>query len=220
MPLDTSLFVPGAFWTPERARTAVAAMLEQFGAPQMQAAMQDAAQATDMEDIAASAGIASVRAPVPDDIRDRNIIVRRGQLSDIDQMAQLILAGNLPPMFIEPFLGGFAVAVCDEIVVACGGVELYEDCAFIRSIVADEKVRGLGLGRVISELLIEDARMAGARDCYLFTMDAHDFWLHLGFTDLPLDQWREPARPCWQYQFISLYGQDFDAPIYSMWKAL
>ncbi len=97
---------------------------------------------------------------------------------------QLIASANLPPLFIEEFLPGFAVVEHEGEIVGCGGLELYGDSGVIRSIVTDEAARGLGLGRRISELLIDDARAFGATDLYLFTMDAWEFWKHLGFVDV------------------------------------
>ncbi len=143
-------------------------------------------------------------AAAPDRERVR---IRRGRAADAPRLATLILSGNLPPLFIDEFVEGFAVAEHAGEIVACGGAEMYGDCAVIRSVVVDEAARGLGLGRAIAELLCEDARMSGARSLYLFTQDAWEFWKNLGFTDVPLDEWHAAPRACWQYRFISLHPE-------------
>ena len=66
-------------------------------------------------------------------------------------------------------------------------------------------------------LLVADARAAGLTDLYLFTMHAHNFWLRLGFVDVPLDAWKELPRACWQYQFISQHPEAATG-VYSMWR--
>jgi amino-acid N-acetyltransferase len=220
MPIDTTAFRPGTYWTKDRAVAAAAAMAAEFGSPTMQAAMQEASQTDTAEEFVAAGGDVSASRKTPLNLRGRDILVRRGLPPDVPHMARLILAGNLPPLFIEPFLGGFAVAVAGDDVVACGGLEMYEDSGVIRSVVVDEAARGLGLGRLIAELLIEDAKRSGAADCYLFTAEAHDFWLRLGFKDMPLDKWREPPRQCWQYLFISQHIHEMPVQVFPMWKAL
>jgi N-acetylglutamate synthase-like GNAT family acetyltransferase len=141
---------------------------------------------------------------------------RPATLADVPRMAGLIAAADLPPIFIEEFIDGFLAADVAGQVGACGGVELYDDCAVIRSVVVDPSARGLGLGGQLAERLIALARARGARDIYLFTMDAWEFWKHYGFTDVALDAWKGPARACWQYQFIS-QNAEMAAGIHTMW---
>ena len=141
---------------------------------------------------------------------------RPATLADVPRMAQLIAAAELPPIFIEEFIDGFLAADVAGQVGACGGVEIYDDCAVIRSVVVDPSARGQGLGGELAERLIVLARTRGAGDVYLFTMDAWEFWKRCGFTDVALDEWREPARACWQYQFIS-QSPEMAAKIHTMW---
>jgi N-acetylglutamate synthase-like GNAT family acetyltransferase len=131
-------------------------------------------------------------------------------------MAGLIAAADLPPIFIEEFIDGFLAADVDGQVDACGGVELYGDCAVIRSVVVDPSARGLGLGGQLAERLIALAGARGAGDIYLFTQDAWEFWKHYSFIDVALDEWKGPARACWQYQFIS-QNAEMAADIHTMW---
>jgi N-acetylglutamate synthase-like GNAT family acetyltransferase len=55
----------------------------------------------------------------------------------------------------------------------------------------------------MSELLIADARAAGAGTLYLMTEAALTFWEHLGFEEIGLDDWPAEPRECWQWQFVS-----------------
>jgi N-acetylglutamate synthase-like GNAT family acetyltransferase len=78
----------------------------------------------------------------------------------------------------------------------------------LRSIVVAQQARRLGLGRCLADALTERARSAGAREVYLFTSDAQAFWHHLGFEDVPLDEWPQAPRQGWQYRFIAANQDD------------
>ncbi len=137
--------------------------------------------------------------------------------ADVQRMTALIAAAALPAVFITEFLEGFVVAERDGEVVACGGVEQYEACAVIRSVVVDPAARGRGIGLEIAAMLMEMARSARASDVYLFTAEAHAFWSRLGFVDVAYEDWREPARACWQYQFLS-QNRQMVPDIHTMWR--
>lgn len=149
--------------------------------------------------------------------RMSSISYRRGEISDVPRMAELIAAAALPPLFVEEYISGFIAAERDGELWACGGVEMYEDCAVIRSVVVDERGRGLGVGRRIADMLMADARIAGASDFYLFTGDASEFWKRFGFVEVTFEAWKTAPRMCWQYQFLS-QNRDLVDGIHTMWR--
>jgi amino-acid N-acetyltransferase len=214
-------FTPGGFWTPGAAADAVRAMERMRDAPEMQRVMQAIADASDEGHDPASAaaeisGVASAAGDQSPIARDA-CVFRRGRAGDEDGLASLIVEGHLPPFFIEPFLEGFLVVEHAGEIVGCGCAEMYGDCSVIRSVVVSERGRGLGLGLEVARLLEEDARLSGANDLYLFTIDAWRFWQRLGYNDLPLDAWKEPATANWQYQFVSQFP-DAVKDVHAMWK--
>ena len=203
-------FVPGAYWTPERAREAVRAMVELRDSPGMRQMMGAVAEAgaADADPAAAMAALMSQSALPLDGrgpVRAEACVYRRGTPEDIPALASLIVAGELPPLFLEPFIDGFLVIEHEGAAVGAGGVEFYGQDAVIRSVVVDPAARGIGLGLEIARLLEDDALTSGARDIYLFTLHAWPFWLKLGYVDLPLSEWPEPVRENWQYQFVAQY---------------
>jgi amino-acid N-acetyltransferase len=206
----TDAFVPGSFWSAERIEAARSRARAKLASPEFQAMMS---MAEPPEFPTPDGGVPDFRAPIS---RDR-CTVRRGRPADIARMTELIAGANLPPLFIEEFIDGFATVEYEDAVIGCGGLEIYGGSGVIRSVVIDERARGLGLGRDVADLLIADARAAGATDLYLFTMDAHAFWTALGFRDLPLEAWREDARENWQYQFMSTHPEMLEAGVHSMW---
>jgi amino-acid N-acetyltransferase len=152
---------------------------------------------------------------------DAGVRYRAASLDDLPSMEDLLSQAGLPARYLAEFIDGFMVAETDGRVVACGGFELHDDAAVLRSVAVAEDVRGSGVGDRLSRLLIEDAKRRGARDAYLFTGDSHTFWQRLGFVELPMEQWREPAQRCWQYVYIRDhpdFRQRYD--LHSMWLPL
>jgi N-acetylglutamate synthase-like GNAT family acetyltransferase len=147
----------------------------------------------------------------------RDVTFRRGMPADIPRFVEMIAAENLPPLFIAEFLDGFVAAEREGAIIACGGVEMYEDCAVIRSVVVDPSGRGRGLGAALAERLEADARAAAATDMYLFTADALEFWKHRGYVEVSSNDWKPPPRLCWQYQFVT---QNFElvGEVHPMWR--
>lgn len=147
------------------------------------------------------------------------ITLRQARPNDVAALAAMIDGASLPPMFIEEFLDGFVVAERAGRIVGCGGVEMYGECAVIRSVVVEPEAQGHGLGRRVAEALMEQARAAGATDLYLFTADAWAFWKRRGFVDVPFEAWREEPRECWQYVVVSQNRElEMFANIHTMWR--
>ena len=208
---DYTPFEPGGFWTPERKTRSFDQVIAIRDSEAMQAMMRKIGEtAAEGDPAAAAAAMApgiTPHAPNGTPVVRDACVYRRGRPDDAAQMAALIVSGELPPFFLEPYIEGFLVIEHDGRMVGAGGVEFYGEDAVIRSVVVDPGARGLGLGIDIGTLLEDDALKSGARDVYLFTMHAYGFWKRLGYIDLPLDQWPENVRENWQYQFVAGYPQ-------------
>jgi amino-acid N-acetyltransferase len=153
---------------------------------------------------------------VPDALT-ANVTFRPARARDVPRMAELIAAAHLPPLFIEEYIDGFITAQQGAELIACGGIEIYDDCGVIRSVVVDEAVRGFGLGGKLAELLMAKGREAEVTDLFLFTADALPFWQHYGFVEVTFDDWKDPPRASWQYQFIS-QNHDLIPDVHAMWR--
>jgi N-acetylglutamate synthase-like GNAT family acetyltransferase len=71
--------------------------------------------------------------------------------------------------------------------VGFGGFEALGEYALLRSIVVFPQFRGLGIGRLITESLLEHAASLGAKDAYLLTTSAADFFEAIGFKQIGRD---------------------------------
>lgn len=211
-------FVPGSYWTPQRARDAreQARTIAESMRPLMQAIADASSSDGDPASMAAAlSGVDQAPKRTLNFSRDA-CLFRRGTAGDIGALQRLIVDGHLPPFYVEPFIEGFLVVECDGEIIGCGGNEHYDEFAVLRSVVVDERVRGTGLGAEIARLLIEDARASGATDLYLLTMEAHHFWLRLGFADVPFDDWPKALHEQWQYAFCVSYPEAA-REVHGMW---
>lgn len=216
--MGVETFIPGSHWTPERATEARRRMVVRYESPafgetiaQLETGDRDSALDAAQKQLRAAAD-ARLGARISKD----DVLYRRGAAADVPRIVELMVLNDLPPMFIEEFLEGFCIAEAAGDVVGCGGAELYLGAAVLRSIAVDARARGLGVGRRIAELLIEDARRSGATDIYLFTEQAAPFWRHLGFVDVPFEAWKDGPREGWQYRFLDGHRGLFD--VHTMWR--
>ena len=76
----------------------------------------------------------------------------------------------------------------DSETVGFGGLELYGECALLRSIVVISDRRGLGFGQAITLSLLDQARVEGAEAAYLLTDTAAPFFQALGFRSIARDE--------------------------------
>ncbi|MCB1380454.1 MAG: BolA/IbaG family iron-sulfur metabolism protein [Alphaproteobacteria bacterium] len=70
----------------------------------------------------------------------------------------------------------------DDLLLACGGLEVRGDAALIRSIAVARDARKAGLGTAMTFKLLAEGRNRGAAAAYLLTASAAGFFGNLGFT--------------------------------------
>ncbi len=66
-------------------------------------------------------------------------------------------------------------------IVGCAGVELYGEQALLRSVAVSPPFRGAGIGQRLVAAALERARRLGARQAFLLTTTAVDYFARLGF---------------------------------------
>lgn len=219
-----SAFVVGAYWTPERARQATTQMSLRLASPSFQTLLrQVAVESADASDsagrVARHMESALLPARVLGPITASTCRYRRGRPADLDAVSQLIAAGDLPPLFVEEFIEGFVVVEQDGQLIGCGGLEIYDDCGVLRSVVVDPVAQRQGIGERIVSLLVAEAQHAQLSALALFTVHAHALWCRLGFVDIPIADWPVPARQSWQYWFLTTYPQAAQG-VHTMWRPL
>ena len=126
---------------------------------------------------------------------------RKAKIQDVDGMSSLInefasarimLARG--PLYLYQNIQDYRVITVNagekEIVLACGGLRisivLWEDLAEVRSVAVHPQLQHKGIGRLLVQDLIEDARALGAAHVFTFTL-APGFFSSLGFSAVDRD---------------------------------
>jgi amino-acid N-acetyltransferase len=113
------------------------------------------------------------------------IAIRVAAPGDFAGVVRLLEAAELPTAGLEPSLPDFLVAEESGRVVGVVGLEVYGDCALLRSAVVDAGRRGSGLGIDLVESLLRRATLRGVREIYLLTTTAEHFFPRFGFVTIP-----------------------------------
>jgi len=89
---------------------------------------------------------------------------------------------GLPDLGVHACLRNFVIAE-DEIgsYVGVAGLETYGNNGLLRSVAVSKDSRGKGLGRVLVNTVLTDAKARGLSKVYLLTNDASDYFERLGF---------------------------------------
>jgi amino-acid N-acetyltransferase len=119
-------------------------------------------------------------------------VVRRARAADIRAIRELVrplaesrvLVSKDAVTYYES-LQEFRVAEVDGELVGCGALHvMWEDLAEIRTLAVGPRVKGSGVGSVLLEALVQDARDLGLRRLFCLTFEL-DFFTRHGFT--PID---------------------------------
>ncbi|MHB0981458.1 MAG: arsenic resistance N-acetyltransferase ArsN2 [Thermoleophilia bacterium] len=101
--------------------------------------------------------------------------------SDLADVIDLLAANDLPTEDVASHLDPFVVARLDGRLVGVVGLEVYGGAALGRSLCVHPAERGRGLGRHLFEAVMDRAREICARELYLLTTTAEDYFSRLGF---------------------------------------
>jgi len=125
-------------------------------------------------------------------------VIRPAHRGDIGSIMSLLHGysqmGNLLPRTEQEVIDNldlFRVAEANDAVVGCGALEIFTpELAEIRSLVVGEVFKSTGIGRLLVERLIEDARTRGQRRLMALTY-VPGFFHRLGFETVPKDWFPE-----------------------------
>lgn len=121
-------------------------------------------------------------------------VLRPAAIGDVPEIHHLLeqyaAQGNLLPRTMNELyrhLRDFFVAEVSGRVAGCGALEIFtESLGEIRSLVVHDDFKGQGLGRLLVERLIEEARRIGLKRLMALTY-VPVFFHKLGFTTVPKD---------------------------------
>lgn len=142
---------------------------------------------------------------IPELQKEGRIMVRHATIKDIQSIYKLLqFFGNKGAMIARPLsalydhVRDFVVYVDPESgkVVGCCALQFcWEDLAEIRSLAVEEAFQGTGVGRMLVESMVAEAKHYGVRELFTLTYQT-GFFAKLGFkkierTQLPLKIWSD-----------------------------
>jgi amino-acid N-acetyltransferase len=130
----------------------------------------------------------------PEASRAAQPLVRPAAIGDVPTLHHLLEVyaskGNLLPRTMSELyrhLRDFFVVEIDGRVVACAALEIFtEDLGEVRSLVVDEAHERRGLGRLLVERIVDEARAIGLKRLMALTY-VPAFFHKLGFVTVPMD---------------------------------
>jgi amino-acid N-acetyltransferase len=112
--------------------------------------------------------------------------IERTNPSELSWILSLLSDVDLPGEGVKDHISNFLMLKGDDddqnlAPWGCVGLEIYGDSALLRSMAISPECQGKGLGTVLTEAIIEDARERGVRTLFLLTETAEDFFRRFGF---------------------------------------
>lgn len=107
--------------------------------------------------------------------------VRVARPGDRAKIEALLRGESLPLDGIEDHFARFVVAEEAGEVLGAAGLEVHGDYGLLRSVVVARSAKGRGIGRAVTNRVLEDAKARGLRAVYLLTTIAANYFELLGF---------------------------------------
>jgi amino-acid N-acetyltransferase len=112
------------------------------------------------------------------------IVVEAATPVDAPAILSLLERCGLPTAGLVDHLADAFVARTEGRIVGSAAIELYAEGALLRSVAADPRERGSGLGRRLTETAITHAEARGVPALYLLTTTAEHFFPRFGFAKI------------------------------------
>ena len=122
------------------------------------------------------------------------ISYRKATAADWNQIANLLQDANLPLEGAQAHLEHFVVAIKDEALIGCAGLEIYGEYALLRSVAVEAGVRGQGLGIKLIEEILKRAKEDHLRTIILLTETAQNFFPKFGFRQIKREDAPTPVK--------------------------
>lgn len=112
-------------------------------------------------------------------------MIRGATPKDWEAVQALLIRCALPVDGARDHFSGFLLGYDNATLVACGGLEYYEDVALLRSVAVESNHRGRGVGKSLVAGLLAAAANRHIGSVVLLTTTAEDFFPRMGFRVVP-----------------------------------
>jgi len=135
-------------------------------------------------------------------MEDKQFIIEKAKREQRDLIISLLKSSNLPAEDLPDSLDNFFVSIDDGKIIGAVGLEKYENCGLLRSLVVDKAYRSKNLGSAMVESLEDKAIDLGINSIYLLTETAPDYFEKKGYERISRDEVPESVKTSSEFGFV------------------
>ncbi|MBW8847203.1 MAG: GNAT family N-acetyltransferase [Burkholderiales bacterium] len=128
------------------------------------------------------------------------ISLRQAGASDWPAVEALLLANKLPTHGAQAHLSAYLLATSHGEVVGCAGAEVYGRVALLRSVAVAPGLHEQGIGRLLVERLLQEARFRDIAALYLLTVTAPEYFAQHGFKRMKIEDAPQALKASAEFQ--------------------
>lgn len=121
---------------------------------------------------------------------------------DSSEITLLLECYDLPTSDLNPAQSIFLGAFKSERLIGCIGLEKIDELALLRSLAVHIDFRSKGLGILLTNGILKEAKDRSLTEVYLLTTDAEQFFNKAGFSKIVRDEAPEIIKKTKQYSEI------------------
>ena len=131
---------------------------------------------------------------------NNSISLRQAGPSDWPAIEALLVANKLPTEGAQAHLSTYLLAMSNGEVVGCAGAEIYGTLALVRSVAIAPGLQKQGIGRLLVERLLQEARARDIAALYLLTVTAPEYFAQYGFKRMKIEDAPQALRASAEFQ--------------------
>ncbi|WP_082536454.1 MULTISPECIES: arsenic resistance N-acetyltransferase ArsN2 [unclassified Roseateles] len=128
------------------------------------------------------------------------ITLRQAGGSDWPAVEALLLANKLPTEGAQSHLPTYLIAMSNGEIVGCAGAEIYGSVALMRSVAVAPGLHKQGIGRLLVERLLQEARSRDIAALYLLTVTAPEYFAQYGFKRIKNEEAPQALKASAEFQ--------------------
>ena len=129
-----------------------------------------------------------------------SISLRQAGASDWPAVEALLQANKLPTEGAQAHLATDLLATSNGEVVGCAGAEVYGAVALVRSVAIAPGLQKQGIGRLLVERLLHEARSRDIAALYLLTVTAPEYFAQYGFKRMKIEDAPQALKASAEFQ--------------------
>jgi amino-acid N-acetyltransferase len=104
--------------------------------------------------------------------------------ADLENVLSLLERSRLPKAGVAEHIETFILALEQDNLIACAGLEIHGNAGLLRSVAVEEKYRSQGLAKTLTESILGVAEHERLSSVSLLTETAKGYFLRFGFAEV------------------------------------